>query len=213
MKLRQGFVSNSSSSSFICDVCGKVVSGFDLSFSDVDMISFSCEHTICNCHIKLPSDRQCLIMTLEELIVDMKNDIEKSDEKNKPRLQKDLDEYCQELEKVMADTNRELDYTELLYKCEFEYMAPQSLCPICSFKIIQEESLVDYLLKTTDVTKAQVFAEIKKTNKRRKKLYNSEYIDYCCNQGCKSRQTIEEEIIRRFDDYEQFYSFLSDKEE
>ena len=31
MKIRAGFVSNSSSSSFICDVCGDEVSGVDIS--------------------------------------------------------------------------------------------------------------------------------------------------------------------------------------
>lgn len=42
MKVRNGFVSNSSSSSFICDVCGEVESGYDCSLSDFDMSQ--CEH-------------------------------------------------------------------------------------------------------------------------------------------------------------------------
>lgn len=33
MKIRTGFVSNSSSSSFICDVCGDTVSGVDIEFA------------------------------------------------------------------------------------------------------------------------------------------------------------------------------------
>jgi len=37
MKVRTGFVSNSSTSSFICDICGEVEAGYDLSLSDVDM--------------------------------------------------------------------------------------------------------------------------------------------------------------------------------
>lgn len=37
MKIRVGFVSNSSSSSFICDVCGAEYSGIDISLSDYDM--------------------------------------------------------------------------------------------------------------------------------------------------------------------------------
>lgn len=50
MKLRSGFVSNSSSSSFICSVCGETQSGMDLCLSDADM--FRCEngHDICNEH-------------------------------------------------------------------------------------------------------------------------------------------------------------------
>jgi len=37
MKVRTGFVSNSSTSSFICDICGEVEAGYDLSLSDVNM--------------------------------------------------------------------------------------------------------------------------------------------------------------------------------
>ena len=37
MKIRNGFVSNSSSSSFICEVCGQDASGYDMSLSDAEM--------------------------------------------------------------------------------------------------------------------------------------------------------------------------------
>jgi len=37
MKIRQGFVSNSSSSSFICEISGRVESGMDLCLSDIEM--------------------------------------------------------------------------------------------------------------------------------------------------------------------------------
>jgi hypothetical protein len=47
MKTRLGFVSNSSSSSFTCDVCGETQGGWDCCLSEVDM--FECEngHVIC----------------------------------------------------------------------------------------------------------------------------------------------------------------------
>lgn len=38
MKTRLGFVSNSSSSSFICDITGVVESGMDMSFEDAGMV-------------------------------------------------------------------------------------------------------------------------------------------------------------------------------
>jgi hypothetical protein len=40
MKIRSGFVSNSSSSSFVCDVCGENISGMDIGLSDAGM--FEC---------------------------------------------------------------------------------------------------------------------------------------------------------------------------
>ena len=50
MKIRTSLVSNSSSSSFICDVCGEDYSGWDACLSEAEM--FQCEygHTVCLSH-------------------------------------------------------------------------------------------------------------------------------------------------------------------
>lgn len=55
MKVRTGFVSNSSSSSFICDFCGREDSGFDMCIDDAEM--FECEHghTFCESEILTPN--------------------------------------------------------------------------------------------------------------------------------------------------------------
>ena len=46
MKTRNGFVSNSSSSSFVCSICGESESGWDLGLSDFEM--FECENGHCS---------------------------------------------------------------------------------------------------------------------------------------------------------------------
>ena len=51
MKIRSGFVSNSSSSSFICEVCGNIESGYDLSFSDREMCECENGHILDNSHV------------------------------------------------------------------------------------------------------------------------------------------------------------------
>ena len=45
MKVRYGFVSNSSSSSFICDISGESEGGWDASLSDVGMVCCENGHT------------------------------------------------------------------------------------------------------------------------------------------------------------------------
>ena len=47
MKIRKGFISNSSSTSFICDVCGRAEGGMDMSLEDADMYECKNGHTFC----------------------------------------------------------------------------------------------------------------------------------------------------------------------
>jgi hypothetical protein len=50
MKIRKGFVSNSSSSSFICEVCGNVESGYDASAEDCGFYVCEKGHEFCQHH-------------------------------------------------------------------------------------------------------------------------------------------------------------------
>lgn len=54
MKIRNGFVSNSSTSSFICDICGQEYTGWDACPQDEGYDCSVCEneHTMCNSHLK-----------------------------------------------------------------------------------------------------------------------------------------------------------------
>jgi hypothetical protein len=47
MKIRNGFVSNSSTSSYTCDVCGNTEAAYDLGLEDAGM--YQCEHGHCFC--------------------------------------------------------------------------------------------------------------------------------------------------------------------
>jgi hypothetical protein len=51
MKIRKGFVSNSSSSSFICDVCGNIEAGWDMSLDEAYMVECTKGHTFCESHV------------------------------------------------------------------------------------------------------------------------------------------------------------------
>jgi len=51
MKIRQGFVSNSSSSSFTCDVCGRTRSVWDMNLTEIGMMQCENGHTVCVHHV------------------------------------------------------------------------------------------------------------------------------------------------------------------
>ena len=50
MKIRTGFVSNSSSSSFVCEVCGEIESAWDASLDEMGMYECVAEHIFCQGH-------------------------------------------------------------------------------------------------------------------------------------------------------------------
>lgn len=54
MKIRTGFVSNSSSSSYTCDVCGDERGGMDMCLSEAGMHSCINGHVFCDSHMKGP---------------------------------------------------------------------------------------------------------------------------------------------------------------
>jgi len=59
MKIRNGFVSNSSTSSFTCAVCGGIQSGYDMELNDFEMSRCENGHII---------DNECLDQRIYELI-------------------------------------------------------------------------------------------------------------------------------------------------
>ena len=52
MKVRLGFVSNSSSTAFVCRICGAVESGMEMEIEDADMVECKNGHIVCKKHVK-----------------------------------------------------------------------------------------------------------------------------------------------------------------
>jgi hypothetical protein len=122
MKCRKFFVSNSSSSSFICNVCGTSEVGFDEHPSGwLDCVN---GHTLCD---------GCI------------------------------------------DGN-----TETVESDDYGSSIQEKDCPICQFTEICYDEMAKYLEKQYLVSRDEAFYEIKQINKRRKKLYNTEYVEYVC---------------------------------
>lgn len=102
MRLRNGFVSNSSSSSFICAVCSQEASGWDLGLEGAGMFQCVNGHTVCVDHAKkdLPDDtyevasKFCPICTFDKVI----------DEDMVPYLLKKFNTTKEELEQEIRDS-------------------------------------------------------------------------------------------------------------
>jgi len=148
MKVRFGFVSNSSSSSFLCDVCGDMQSGMDANLSDMDMSSCENGHTYCNAHaneLTLEQKREWLISTAA-------NDVKA--EECKMADEEEIEEMIDENSYDFADSK------------------PASNCPCCTLKSITDEDLINYMLHERKQNKKQVEEEIRSKYKNHDSLKN-----------------------------------------
>lgn len=157
MKYRKDFVTNSSSSSFICEICGANESGWDISLSEAGMVECVNGHTFCESEMADVDKEQIVKVMLEP-------------------------EYNNHSESELKEMKEDYLKSELLDIDDMRYEIPELFCPICQFVEYSEKDLSAYLLKKYNVSRDLVFAEVKKTNKRRKKLYENEYITYVCQQ-------------------------------
>lgn len=148
MKLRKGFVSNSSSSSFVCDFCGDTVSGYDMSLSKFDMSQCENGHIFCNGH----ADEQFEINTKEKAYDfllnyfnrELKDDehwLEKYQNENNTEYIESYSSYVKKdkdrIEKLKQDfdtlNDDEFDdeYSDYVHDIIMDYGVPEKYCPVC----------------------------------------------------------------------------------
>jgi len=145
MKKRYGFVSNSSSSCFVCLISGKKASGWDLSLSKAEMCRCVNGHTISNEYR----------FQFKELTHE---DYEKLIKEN---YEGELTEYEVKSYNRMMEALKDKDYSEIdsYFDLKSGYDFPEDQCPICSFKHFLAEDVLNYLYNSK-VSKQEIEAEI-----------------------------------------------------
>jgi len=140
MKVRHGFVSNSSTSSFLCDVCGDIQADRDLCLSDAEMRECINGHTFCDSHM------------LGEFDVDAM-----SFEEKKQILLNASSYYSDKAGKVEADIEELFDS----WKGDARYEMPSTSCPLCQLDQVPDEMMFKYLFKTTNSSKEELTKQIR----------------------------------------------------
>lgn len=160
MKIRKGFVSNSSSSSFMCDICGDIESGMDAGMSDFDMVSCVNGHTFhtgCS-KLEIPD------FTLEEKKKHIINCINRSTW----RSNKDKLNQIKEINTIEDENELEEVYQEYIS----DEGIPEQFCPLCQFLEMTDSDKLKYLMKKLDVSDDRLLAEVKEKFKNYKDFCN-----------------------------------------
>lgn len=155
MKIRLGFVSNSSSSSFVCEVSGTVLTGYNGEYDELTA-QCDCGHEFLAEYL-LPSEEIERDISTEGLRADLLTIFENDEDEAKTKLiQKADEETISELSEDYADE------LESLYESSDEgYDIPSSRCPLCQFKEIQWNDLANYLMTKHNEEYENVLNEIK----------------------------------------------------
>lgn len=158
MKIRRGFVSNSSSSSFTCEICGSEEGGYDMCMSDAGMCRCDHGHLMCESH-RDEHMRELAKEGLEAIraklaIDDMNEDV------------KQFNEIVEET--ALTSEQKETDLTaDELYDCmtEMELRSdfPAAFCPICQLTEIIDSDVLNYLLVRMNRTAGDIRKEIQDT--------------------------------------------------
>ena len=145
MKIRKGFVSNSPSSSFVCDVCNEECSGMDIGLDDAGMYECSNGHIFCESHAIGEDIDFCNL----------------SEEDKRKYCLVYMPDYCDK-DSVSKMREEELDdFFDDEVRCEERYSMPPDRCPCCQFEAMAKEDMIEYLLYKVGQNKDEVLAEVK----------------------------------------------------
>jgi hypothetical protein len=158
MKFRMGFVTNSSSSSYVCEVCREVESGYDLSLEEAGMYICECGHMFCQAHaVEVATDKD----EAKILASYFKRKLAETNYTGPI----DIEEARQYVAKYDSGAHNNSffekvdEYYEIIIS-DYENM-PLEICPICNMKEINNDMLADYLCVKFGVKMQDVEAEMK----------------------------------------------------
>lgn len=161
MRFRLDFVTNSSSSSFICDVCGRVEGGLNYSIEDAEMYECENGHTFCQDEVIGTVGKYAKEEFIE--ILKSRRDYYKAQEGS--YYEELIDRASFLIYKLDGATSQE-DIEEAIeegMECFYidEDYIPSSNCPICSLRNLKDSETIMYLFKKYNINEVGLLKEIK----------------------------------------------------
>ncbi len=148
MKTRQGFVSNSSSSSFVCDVSGEGYEGWDGDYGDIRQAccanghSFSSEYMLAEGSQLSTADKRSYMLE--------HGDNDRDTVAFKAATEGQIEQWW--LDEWEEDYEDDLDYFDL----------SEAKCPICQFQKACDRDIMAYLLKHTATSREEMLTNLRR---------------------------------------------------
>ncbi|KKL72491.1 hypothetical protein LCGC14_2084370 [marine sediment metagenome] len=142
MKVRNGFVSNSSSSSFVCDICGTSEAGYDASLEDMGFKDCSNGHMFCESHA----------LSIDKL---------SPDQKRKLMIENTAYCYAEQIQNLDLSDQGDLDELEEYWEEYQQEGGDPAECPICQFKKYDSSQVIPYLLRQLEWTDQDLLDNLK----------------------------------------------------
>jgi hypothetical protein len=196
MKYRKDFVTNSSSSSYVCEICGRTERGYDVALSEIEMQQCVNGHTICTDEALDLPDKSELVRMVMELGYNREYKVADGEY-----------QWVEITEEEVAAKDEDELWCDFITEGGF-WEVPECVCPICQFIEYSDDDLSKYLELEYKVSRDEVFDEIKKNNRRRRKLYESEYIAEVCPLFDLMPHEVIAEWKERFGSYAELQDYL-----
>jgi hypothetical protein len=140
MKIRKGFVSNSSSSSFVCDISGRTESGYDIGLKEVEMI-------VCN-------NGHCMS---EEYVLEYIAALERKYGMEHIRQLLRNADYDIDVESIISPS-KVIDFINELDDGRYELES--CFCPMCNLIYIENHDILNYILWNSGTTRQEVVQQM-----------------------------------------------------
>jgi len=162
MKIRHGFVSNSSSSSFVCEVCGHS----EVSYADPEDMVY-CEdkaHLFCKEHL--------VGVDLNDWIEEQRKELQRLKEKVAEAVENDLYHLVQSLTREINHIKNKMARGRPESE-NGDGHVPSSQCPLCQMTEFHDRILLNYLMKKHNTDKKTITAAIRGQYKTYKDVQDS----------------------------------------
>lgn len=167
MKIRNGFVTNSSSSSYTCAVCNATVSGMDVDFIEYELAECgTCGNVICESHVE--GDLEPTYDRFREYSKDQAEYyLTMAKEKNDA----DYLEWGQDHLKESKMTDDEIENSGCMedFVYEFRHAIPSDMCPLCTMREVSDEMMIKHIEMSLG-TRKEIKEQVKRLYKNKKEL-------------------------------------------